>query len=224
MKNIFLFLLSAVTMLSSCSKDNSTYVEMNTTEGTIVLKLYDETPSHRDNFISLVKECRYDSLLFHRVIPGFMIQGGDPDSKYAPSGVMLGEGDLDYRLNAEIRPGLFHKRGALAAAREGDNVNPAKMSSAMQFYIVYGKEYSPLELQKLMEMIEERTGRKMNLSDEQLTAYTKVGGTPFLDGEYTVFGEVVSGLEVVDRIQNVERDAHDRPLADVRIISVRIKE
>ena len=94
----------------------------------------------------------------------------------------------------------------------------------MQFYIVYGKEYSPLELQKLMEMIEERTGRKMNLSDEQLTAYTKVGGTPFLDGEYTVFGEVVSGLEVVDRIQNVERDAHDRPLADVRIISVRIKE
>ena len=153
-----------------------------------------------------------------------MIQGGDPDSKYAPSGVMLGEGDLDYRLNTEIKPGLFHKRGALAAAREADDVNPAKMSSAMQFYIVCGKVYTPMELQKLQSIIEERTGRKMDMSNEQITAYTKDGGTPFLDGEYTVFGEVLSGMEVVERIQNVERDSLDRPLNDVRILSVKVKK
>ena len=223
MKKILL-LLAAVSLFLACSSDKETRVEMKTTEGTIILKLYDETPSHRDNFISLVKQCMYDSLLFHRVIPGFMIQGGDPDSKYAPAGVMLGEGDLDYRLNAEIHPALFHKRGTLAAAREGDNVNPAKMSSAMQFYIVYGKEYTLTELQKLQSLIEERTGRRMNMSNERLAVYINEGGTPFLDGEYTVFGEVVSGMDVVDRIQNVERDSLDRPLTDVRIISVRIKE
>ena len=224
MNRIFMLLIAFAAIFQSCSNVEGTIVEMKTTEGTIMLKLYDETPSHRDNFISLVEQCLYDSLLFHRVIPGFMIQGGDPDSKYAPAGVMLGEGDLDYRLNAEIHPALFHKRGALAAAREGDNVNPAKMSSAMQFYIVYGKEYTLPELQKLQAVIEERTGRKMNMSNERLAAYINEGGTPFLDGEYTVFGEVLSGLEVVDRIQNVERDSLDRPLSDVRIISVRVKK
>ena len=225
MKKFFiLFLLTFVTLAACNNNDSATRVEMVTTEGTIILKLYDETPSHRDNFISLVNECRYDSLLFHRVIPGFMIQGGDPDSKYAPSGVMLGEGDLDYRLNTEIKPGLFHKRGALAAAREADDVNPAKMSSAMQFYIVCGKVYTPMELQKLQSIIEERTGRKMDMSNEQITAYTKDGGTPVLDGEYTVFGEVLSGMEVVERIQNVERDSLDRPLNDVRILSVKVKK
>ena len=223
MKKILL-LLAAVSLFLACSSDKETRVEMKTTEGTIILKLYDETPSHRDNFISLVKQCMYDSLLFHRVIPGFMIQGGDPDSKYAPAGVMLGEGDLDYRLNAEIHSALFHKRGALAAAREGDNVNPAKMSSAMQFYIVYGKEYTLTELQKLQSLIEERTGRRMNMSNERLAVYINEGGTPFLDGQYTVFGEITKGLEVVDKIQNVATDGNDRPVEDVRILSVKIVE
>lgn len=223
MKKLLLFLSIFATLIACNKSENTTCVEMITTEGTIVLKLYNETPSHRDNFISIVEECGYDSLLFHRVIPGFMIQGGDPDSKNASEGVMLGEGDLDYRLNAEIKPGLFHKRGALAAARESDDVNPAKMSSAMQFYIVFGEVYTPMELQKLQRVFEERTGRKMKLSDEQITAYTTVGGTPFLDGEYTVFGEVVSGMDVVERIQNVDRDSNDRPTVDVRILSVRVK-
>lgn len=214
-------------MLSACDNqpDNGdVYITMETTAGNIELKLYGETPKHRDNFVSLVEECYFDSLLFHRVIGNFMIQGGDPDSKYAPATARLGEGGPDYRLNAEIRPNLFHKRGALAAAREGDDVNPAKMSSASQFYIVWGKEYSASELQRYLNIIEERTGRKIKLSDEQATAYTTIGGTPHLDGEYTVFGEVVSGLEVVDSIQRVECDDYDRPLQDVRIIRIRLKE
>lgn len=212
-------------LLLSCSQQkDETEVIIETTMGTIELKLYNETPKHRDNFISLAGEHYFDSLLFHRVIPDFMIQGGDPDSKYAPAGVRLGEGGPDYRLNAEIRPGLIHKRGALAAAREGDDVNPAKMSSPSQFYIVWGKVYDRQELATLVRLIEERTGRAMNLTAEQATAYTTVGGVPFLDGEYTVFGEVTKGLEVVEKIQNVERDQFDRPLTDVRILKVTIKE
>ena len=212
-------------LLLSCSQQKGeTEVIIETTMGTIELKLYNETPKHRDNFISLAGEHYFDSLLFHRVIPDFMIQGGDPDSKYAPAGVRLGEGGPDYRLNAEIRPGLIHKRGALAAAREGDDVNPAKMSSPSQFYIVWGKVYDKQELTTLVRLIEERTGRTMNLTAEQATAYTTVGGVPFLDGEYTVFGEVTKGLEVVEKIQNVERDQFDRPLTDVRILKVTIKE
>lgn len=212
-------------LLLSCSQQKGeTEVIIETTMGTIELKLYNETPKHRDNFISLAGEHYFDSLLFHRVIPDFMIQGGDPDSKHAPAGVRLGEGGPDYRLNAEIRPGLIHKRGALAAAREGDDVNPAKMSSPSQFYIVWGKVYDKQELTTLVRLIEERTGRTMNLTAEQATAYTTVGGVPFLDGEYTVFGEVTKGLEVVEKIQNVERDQFDRPLTDVRILKVTIKE
>lgn len=212
-------------LLLSCSQQKGeTEVIIETTMGTIELKLYNETPKHRDNFISLAREQYFDSLLFHRVIPDFMIQGGDPDSKHAPAGVRLGEGGPDYRLNAEIRPGLIHKRGALAAAREGDDVNPAKMSSPSQFYIVWGKVYDKQELTTLVRLIEERTGRTMNLTAEQATAYTTVGGVPFLDGEYTVFGEVTKGLEVVEKIQNVERDQFDRPLTDVRILKVTIKE
>ena len=212
-------------LLLSCSQQKGeTEVIIETTMGTIELKLYNETPKHRDNFISLAREHYFDSLLFHRVIPDFMIQGGDPDSKHAPAGVRLGEGGPDYRLNAEIRPGLIHKRGALAAAREGDDVNPAKMSSPSQFYIVWGKVYDKQELTTLVRLIEERTGRTMNLTAEQATAYTTVGGVPFLDGEYTVFGEVTKGLEVVEKIQNVERDQFDRPLTDVRILKVTIKE
>ncbi len=226
MKNVKLFLIALIApLLLSCSQQKGeTEVIIETTMGTIELKLYNETPKHRDNFISLAREHYFDSLLFHRVIPDFMIQGGDPDSKYAPARVRLGEGGPDYRLNAEIRPGLIHKRGALAAAREGDDVNPAKMSSPSQFYIVWGRVYDRQELAALVRLIEERTGRPMNLTPEQATAYTTVGGVPFLDGEYTVFGEVTKGLEVVGKIQNVWRDQFDRPLTDVRILKVTIKE
>lgn len=226
MKKLGLVLVTMVAaLLLSCMKENKeTEVVVETTMGTIELRLYDETPKHRDNFISLANESYFDSLLFHRVIPDFMIQGGDPDSKYAEPGVRLGEGGPDYLLNAEIRPGLIHKRGALAAAREGDDVNPAKMSSPSQFYIVWGKVYDKQELTRLVNVIEERTGRRLELTPEQATAYTTVGGVPHLDGEYTVFGEVTKGLEVVDKIQNVERDKYDRPLNDVRILKVSIKE
>lgn len=220
-----LIVAMAATLMLSCSQERGeTEVIVETTMGTIELKLYNETPKHRDNFISLANESYFDSLLFHRVIPDFMIQGGDPDSKYAPAGARLGEGGPGYLLNAEIRPGLIHKRGALAAAREGDEVNPAKMSSPCQFYIAWGKVYEKHELQALVNLIEERTGRKMELTTEQATAYTTVGGIPHLDGEYTVFGEVTKGLEVVDKIQNVERDKYDRPLTDVRILKVTVKE
>lgn len=226
MNKLMLFMAATVTavMLSCSQKEKETEVVIETTMGTIELRLYNETPKHRDNFISLANEAYFDSLLFHRVIPNFMIQGGDPDSKYAEPGVRLGEGGPDYRLNAEIRPGLIHKRGALAAAREGDDVNPAKMSSPSQFYIVWGKIYDKQELTMLLKKIEERTGRMPQLTTEQATAYTTVGGVPHLDGEYTVFGEVTKGLEVVDKIQNVERDKYDRPLTDVRILKVTIKE
>ena len=219
-----LLLLSIV--CTACGSDTTTSnvkVRMQTTAGEVEFILYDETPKHRDNFISLIEECYYDSLLFHRVIPGFMVQAGDPDSKNAPAGVLLGEGGPDYRLNAEIRiPQLFHKRGALAAAREGDDVNPAKMSSASQFYIVWGEVYTPFRLQKLLNKIEYNTGHKPQLSDEQVTAYTSIGGVPYLDGEYTVFGEVTKGLDVIYAIQNVERDRYNRPIEDVRILKMEI--
>lgn len=211
-------------ILSSCNGREGVTVVMETTEGVIELVLYDETPEHRDNFVSLIEECYFDSLLFHRVIENFMIQSGDPDSKHAPQGARLGEGGPDYRLNAEIRtPQLFHKRGALAAAREPDDVNPTKMSAASQFYIVWGKIYSSDELAQLQRRMQEYTGRPFELSGEQVTAYMNDGGTPFLDGEYTVFGEVVSGLDVVERIQRVACDSLARPLTDVRILKMRIK-
>ena len=152
-----------------------------------------------------------------------MIQGGDPDSKYARKGEMLGEGDLGYRIDAEIMPERhIHRRGVLAAAREGDDVNPAMASSASQFYIVWGKIYTSEELQRYKEVYEARMGRPMNLTPEQEAVYTSVGGTPHLDGAYTVFGEVVEGLDVVDRIQRVRCDRNDRPLKDVRIIKVEL--
>ncbi len=219
-----LFCFSMLFLSCGAPQDNSTVVVMETTHGTIELKLYDDTPRHRDNFISLVKESFYDSLLFHRVVPNFMIQSGDPDSKYAPAGVLLGEGDLDYRLEPEIKPHLFHKRGALAAARESDDVNPGKKSSASQFYIVYGDEYTKESLKLMIMKTERRTGYRMKMSSEQLNTYIKEGGAPYLDGEYTVFGEVISGMDVVASIQEVERDSLNRPLDDVRIIKAIIKE
>ena len=214
-------LLVALMMLAavSCQKKEEVVV-METTAGTIVLKLYDQTPLHRDNFRSLVAEGAFDSLLFHRVIQDFMIQGGDPDSKYAEPGVLLGEGDRDYTVPAEFRleDGIFHRRGVLAGAREGDNVNPEQRSSAMQFYIVWGKIFDDAGLDKVQERLDNRTGGRVKLTPEMREVYKTVGGTPHLDGQYTVFGEVVSGLDVVDAIQRVPTDENDRPLTDVRII------
>ena len=194
----------------------NTYVEMQTTYGKIVLLLYDDTPLHRDNFIKLVNEGVYDGLLFHRVIDGFMIQGGDPDSKNAKPGQMLGEGNLGYNIPAEFRLNLFHKRGALAAAREGDDVNPQKESSSSQFYIVQGRTWDD----GMLDMMSKRYG--IQFTDEQREVYRTVGGAPHLDGSYTVYGEVVEGMDVVDKIAAAKRDRFDRPVEDVKIVSVKV--
>lgn len=245
-------------------------VKITTTLGDITVRLYDETPVHRDNFIELAAESYFDGTLFHRVIKDFMIQGGDPDSKGAPAGTNLGSGGPDYTLPAEIKPGaLFHKRGALSAARLGDEVNPKKESSGSQFYIVWGKVYKQAELKQLehqlkmqqeqnifnalamehrAEIMDLRRNRDreglMALQDklanmamekskekgapaftpEQVEAYTTVGGTPFLDGEYTVFGEVIEGLDIVEKIQNCETHPNDRPKSDIAMNVTVIEE
>lgn len=223
--------LFAILLLAACGSSGDAKssapakVRMHTTAGVIDLRLYDDTPKHRDNFLKLVGEHQFDSLLFHRVIKDFMIQGGDPTSKSAPAGAMLGEGDLGYTIEAEFMPQVhFHRRGVLAAAREGDVVNPAKASSASQFYIVWGQVYTKEQLERYKELYKRRMGKEFVLTPEQEEAYTTVGGTPHLDGEYTVFGEVVCGLDVVERIQGVECDLNDRPLEDVRILKVEIIE
>lgn len=239
----------------------ATRIKIKTTEGDITVRLYDETPKHRDNFIKLAKEGYFDDTLFHRVIKDFMVQGGDPESRNAPKGKMLGTGGPGHTIPAEfVYPRLFHKRGALSAARTGDEVNPERESSGSQFYIVWGKTYNAAELKQMerqMAMQQEqtvfnqlvkehhdeimtlrrnrdRTGLQ-NLQDrliaetkkickengrptftaEQTEAYTTIGGTPFLDNQYTVFGEVEEGLDVVERIQNTETDHNDRPVSDI---------
>lgn len=241
-------------------------LRIETSKGDVTVKLYNETPSHRDNFMKLAKDGTYEGTLFHRVIKDFMIQAGDPDSKGAPKGKMLGSGDVGYTIPAEfVYPQYFHKRGALSAARQGDDVNPAKASSGCQFYIVTGKVFNDSTLlsmeqqknqgklqtifnglaQKHMKEIYKL--RKENNQDalydlqekliveaeaiaatepdfqftpEQIQAYTTIGGTPHLDNEYTVFGEVVEGLDVVDAIQQVETATADRPVEDVVIKKV----
>ena len=232
-------------------------VKIETTLGDITVRLYDETPIHRDNFVKLVKEGYYDGTLFHRVIKDFMIQGGDPDSKGAPAGKMLGVGGPDYTLEAEIKDNLYHKRGALAAARQGDEVNPERRSSGSQFYIVWGQVYKESQLNQLgkqirmqkvqdafndlakarreeiMQMRRERNRAglqelqdqliaeaenkvgKQGLTDQQMQLYSTVGGTPHLDGQYTVFGEVEEGLNVVEQIQNTATGRADRPSNDI---------
>lgn len=187
------------------------FVKIETSYGDIVVKLYNETPKHRDNFLKLVKEGTYDGLLFHRVINQFMIQGGDPNSRDAKPGQMLGDGELGYTIPAEFVPGLYHKKGALAAARQGDQVNPQKASSSCQFYIVQGNTWTADRL----KMIEDRYGKKF--TPEQAEVYATLGGTPFLDGDYTVFGEVVEGIEVVDKIASVACGPMDRPVEDVKM-------
>ena len=239
----------------------SEIVRISTTKGDIRVRLYDETPQHRDNFLKLVKDGFYNGTLFHRVIKGFMIQGGDPDSIGAPAGKMLGTGGPGYNVPAEIVfPQRFHKRGALCAARQSDEINPEKESSGSQFYLVYGKVYTPQELkqmEKQMSMQQEQsvfnklvqqnrsqimelrkarnqaglqelqdkliveTKRQMKelpapkFTPEQQEAYTTVGGTPFLDNQYTVFGEVESGMEVVAEIQQCATLSADRPKEDI---------
>jgi cyclophilin family peptidyl-prolyl cis-trans isomerase len=185
-----------------------TRVKISTDFGDMVVKLYNKTPKHRDNFIKLVSEHFFDSLLFHRVISNFMIQGGDPNSKYAAPGAMLGNGDVGYKVPAEFDSTLFHKKGALCAARDG---NPEKASSGCQFYIVQGKPVSEPEL----DNISMRNGFKY--TPAQRMTYKMNGGTPFLDNNYTVFGEVESGLEVVDKIAGVQKGQADRPVQDVRM-------
>lgn len=199
-------------------------VLIETTMGNIRVALYNETPLHRDNFLKLIREYHYyDSLLFHRVIPDFMIQAGDPYSKNAPKGAVLGDHSLDYTIPAEIRlPQIYHKRGALAAAREPDMVNPKRESSSSQFYIVYGRKQDERGLQRGRDNLRQLFGDSIQMTDEMREVYTTVGGTPHLDGGYTVFGEVLDGMDVVDRIQRVERDANDRSLEDVRIIKATI--
>lgn len=216
---LFVFALS----LLACQREKC--VVMETTMGTIELKLYDKTPLHRDNFVSLVKEGAYDSLLFHRIIRDFMIQGGDPDSKNAQPGVLLGDGDRPYTIPAEFRleDGIFHRRGALAGARESDDVNPEKRSSAMQFYIVWGHTYDDELLDRVQAYVDQHTDGTVKLTPEMKEVYKTVGGAPHLDGQYTVFGEVTRGLEVVDAIQQVPTDENDRPLEDVRILKAYLK-
>jgi cyclophilin family peptidyl-prolyl cis-trans isomerase len=207
----------AQTQIKLKRKDRKRDVELLTTEGTIILRLSDSTPLHRDNFLRLVKSGFFDSLLFHRVIQYFMIQGGDPKSKNASPGQTLGDSSAPYSIPAEFRVTLFHKRGMLAAARESDDINPQKTSSGSQFYIVQGKKYTD----SLLDSVEiKRLKRK--IPEYQREVYKTEGGTPFLDQNYTIFGEIVSGMETVDKIAaepTSKGEDLDRPLHDVRILS-----
>ena len=242
-------------------------IKISTSLGDITVRLYDDTPIHRDNFLKLASEGYYNGTLFHRVIRDFMIQGGDPDSKGAPAGKQLGVGGPDYTLQAEIKPHLFHKRGALCAARLGDEVNPNRESSGSQFYIVWGSVYNPSQLKQMEKQMkqnqvavmfndlvsyhkEEIMNMRRNrdraglqamqeqllkeaedickanpagFTEEQVQAYTTVGGTPHLDGQYTVFGEVTDGLDVVEKIQGVKTLRGDRPCDDVKVIAMTVE-
>lgn len=258
-----------INMAKQMANEKETKVVFETTLGNIVVKLYNETPKHRDNFLKVVNDSVYNGVLFHRVIKDFMIQTGDPSSKTAEAGQQLGSGDLGYTVEAEfVYPQYFHKKGALAAARTGDAVNPERRSSASQFYIVTGKTYSPQQV----EMMEQRMGDQkkedifsglvrervdsirnmqaagdslgleelqnelialteaeyaknpLKFTSAQVEAYTTVGGTPHLDGQYTVFGEVVEGMDVVDKIQQAATDPADRPVDDIKIISAKVVE
>jgi peptidyl-prolyl cis-trans isomerase B (cyclophilin B) len=211
MRYILALLITCLSIGQSFAKEKSIKIETN--YGVIILKLYDNTPLHTANLIKLCKEHYFDSTLFHRVIPSFVIQGGDPDSKHAGPEKQLGDGDLSYLVPAEINAVNYHKRGALGMARDN---NPEKKSSACQFYIVVGKVVSEEQL----NTISTKTNRVF--SAEQRKVYTTLGGTPFLDGNYTVFGEVTKGMEVVDTIAQLARNAADRPNADVRMLKVRV--
>jgi peptidyl-prolyl cis-trans isomerase B (cyclophilin B) len=224
MKKVFVLLISVLLVQTSIAqeevvvkkKDRKKDVLFQTNKGDILIRLSDSTPLHRDNFLKLVKQKYYDSVLFHRVINNFMIQAGDPDSKNAPAGKPLGEGGPAYTVPAEFRTTLFHKKGVIAAARESDEVNPSKASSGSQFYITQGRKFTDGALDTLE--IYRLNGRK--IPPDQRETYKTIGGTPHLDQGYTVFGEVIKGLDVVDSIAIVPTSKgadRDRPLEDVMI-------
>lgn len=259
--NKLIGVLLILMFVASCKRETEPIVKISTEYGDIKVRLYDKTPKHRDNFLKLVGEKFYDGLLFHRVINHFMIQGGDPTSRNAAPDMMLGEGDVGYQLDAEFVPEYFHKKGVLAAAREGDDVNPERKSSGAQFYIVQGQVYTPERLEAVVKSVNERrkvslyekikdqykddfarlqeandtralndlsekltrecdslfVNEELVLTEQQKEAYTTVGGTPHLDGQYTVFGEVIEGLDVLDKIAAVKTNDFDRPVKDVVI-------
>ena len=259
---ILIALFSAI--LTSCSKKEGSKVLISTSEGDIIVELFDDTPKHKANFLKLAKEGYYDNLLFHRVIQNFMIQGGDPDSRKAEPNKMLGEGDPGYTIDAEFRPNHIHRKGALAAARTSDDENPEKKSSGSQFYIVQGKKfteedftkleiktnnrirtnlystilkkklaslgtnYDPAIFQKTIEQIQDSVDRilmpknKFIIPEENKKIYRSEGGTPHLDGNYTVFGQVIEGFDVIDKIAAKETDANDRPKEDVKILKIKV--
>ncbi|SKB72470.1 peptidylprolyl isomerase [Daejeonella lutea] len=210
MKKYLLLIIFALFTLVGNTKPKHSYVRIKTSKGECVVMLYNQTPKHRDNFLKLAKDGFYNGTLFHRVISEFMIQGGDPDSKTAVAGQTLGSGDLGYRVDAEFRDSLFHKKGVLAAAR---NNNPEKASSASQFYLVQGKKFTDEELDKTR--MSRMNGRI--IPESQRTVYKTLGGTPHLDGNYTVYGEIVQGLEMVDTIASVVTSPDNRPLEDIRM-------
>lgn len=211
-KYILLLLLMPVLSVAQNRKKKDYLVTLTTDFGALRLVLYDQTPKHKENFIKLVDQHFYDSLLFHRIIPLFMIQGGDPNSRRAKAGAPLGNGDIGYKIPAEFVPSLFHKKGALAAARDN---NPEKASSGCQFYIVQGRVWDDEGLQKQLDRIQTLKGHLP--TDEQKQVYKTLGGAPHLDGNYTVFGEVIDGLAVVDSINKQPRDELNRPLKDIRM-------
>lgn len=208
---LYITILFSITIspLLGQANEKDQLIKIATSQGDMIVRLYSQTPAHRDNMIKLINEGFFDGQLFHRVIKDFMIQGGDPHSVDADRGQRLGQGGPGYTIPAEFNNQLFHKKGVLSAARMGDRVNPEKASSGSQFYIVQGRIYTT-EMLKMMEK-----DRPMAFTPEAIEAYTTLGGTPHLDGGYTVFGEVVEGLEVIDRIAVLKTDGNDRPLEDV---------
>ena len=212
MKKLLLFVLFFSSLSVFAAKPKNQYVRVKTEYGECIIKLYNETPLHRDNFLKLAKKGYYNGTLFHRVIKAFMIQGGDPDSRNAKPDSLLGEGGPKYTIPAEFRDSLFHKKGVLAAAREGDLVNPAKASSGSQFYLVQGKIFTDEQLNSL-----EEKRLKFKIPEWQRQVYKTIGGVPHLDRNYTVYGEIVVGLQLVDKIAAMETDKNDRPKQDVKM-------
>lgn len=222
-KTITLLLFCLVAAWSQAQNNVRSEVELVTDSGVVRLALYNETPKHRDNFLKMVQSGAYNGVLFHRVIKDFMVQTGDLASKTATQGQLLGDTPESYSIPAEICfPKLYHKRGALAAAREGDDVNPERASSSTQFYIVWGQKFTDKQLEWAQSCIEKYTDGKVKLTPELCEVYKTTGGTPHLDGSYTVFGEVLEGLDVVEKIQRTTTDSHDRPVNDIRIIKATV--
>ena len=254
-----LILILTTLLLFSCSqyKDDSKYIKVFTDKGEIIIRLYNQTPKHRDNILKLTQKKYYDGQIFHRIINNFVVQGGDPTTKNSKPDSLYGNGGPDYLIDAEFVDSLIHKRGAVGMAREGDDINPEKKSSGSQFYIVKGKVLTNQQLDDLEKKIESKnksnlykkifaekladqkdknaidtitlsldvsiafdsiweTRPKFKLSDQQRKIYTTIGGIPHLDGNYTVFGVVVKGMDIVDELSSIETDINDRPLKDIK--------